>query len=122
MQHACNSLPNLRFSDPFTQLEQEQREREREAEETRQAKENIFSQKVAEREQKLRDRADKLDAEEKENENIVNAKRAQLEQLMQEMAELRRPTGASDSGSSIGRGSPTEKTKKKGMSLFRSNN
>lgn len=58
MRRKQGSEINFRFSDPFTQLEQELRERERDAEDARQAKEAIFADKVAQREKKLRERAD----------------------------------------------------------------
>jgi hypothetical protein len=50
-----------------------------------------------------------MDAEEKENQRQLEEKRAILEKTMHEIAEMRSESG----GSSIGRGSPPEKTKKK---------
>uniref|UniRef100_A0A914C761 Septin n=1 Tax=Acrobeloides nanus TaxID=290746 RepID=A0A914C761_9BILA len=101
--------------DPFTQLEQERRTCEKEAEEVRQTKEKIFAEKVAAREHKLAERSRQLDEKEKENRRILDEKRQVIDKLMTENAELRRSTGIFDSGSSIGRASPPEKSKKKGL-------
>uniref|UniRef100_A0A7E4VG78 Septin n=1 Tax=Panagrellus redivivus TaxID=6233 RepID=A0A7E4VG78_PANRE len=103
--------------DPFTQLEQEKLTCEREAEEVRRTKEKIFADKVAAREAKMNERARQLDEQEKENRRILEEKHRSLQLLIEQSGELRRAAGINDSGSSIGRHSPPEKSKKKSGTL-----
>jgi len=76
-------------NDPFTQMERQRKDIELKAEETRNAKERIFREKVAEHEKKIAERTAVLDAEEEENMRKINEKRAELEKLRKEITDCR---------------------------------
>jgi len=101
--------------DPFTQMEQERKACDKETEETRNAKERIFKERVSLHERRIAEKSLALDNEEKENNKTLEQKRAKFDKLLEEVNELRRAAGLNSTGStsSIGRHSPAEKPKKR---------
>lgn len=113
----CKGAKGSLDRDPFTQLEEERKSCEKESEQVRRKKEEIFAEKVHARENKLDEKSRALEQQEKENRRILEEKHKAVQKLVEECNELRRAAGISDSGTSIGRHSPPEKSKKKSGTL-----